>query len=276
MIRHQVRADDTIEGISVQYGIQISHLKRLNRIWRSSEIAVRDHLYIPLRMCSPTYSIAYIEFVNRIHSEADNGAKVELRPIDLIEVVLEPAGGWAPEGLAPDIAPTTHRPRWPLLPGVGGKCQLDGCGVLDFLPVVCDACRKQFCATHGCAAAHQCSAPSRSSDSVVASQQLGRQQASTPVSVYTHPQRTGPKDARPSAKRELTAEQALALEAHQLLRARVGQKATIRISEPRKSPKIELMRLKAKATGNPSIDVDDRIYLCIKHKTKSLVVFEAK
>ncbi|KAJ1824028.1 hypothetical protein LPJ60_001101 [Coemansia sp. RSA 2675] len=97
------------------------------------------------------------------------------------------------------------------LPGVGGKCQLDGCGVLDFLPV-----------------------------------------------------------------RELTAEQALALEAHQLLSARVGQKATIRISEPRKSPKIELMRLKAKATGNPSIDVDDRIYLCIKHKTKSLVVFEAK
>ncbi|KAJ2064808.1 hypothetical protein GGI17_000784 [Coemansia sp. S146] len=36
------------------------------------------------------------------------------------------------------------------------------------------------------------------------------------------------------------------------------------------------MRLKAKATGNASVDMNDRIYLCVKHKTKSIAVFEAK
>ncbi|KAJ2449604.1 hypothetical protein GGF42_004721 [Coemansia sp. RSA 2424] len=117
MVRHLVREDDTIEGIAVQYGIQVSHLKRLNRIWQASEIAVRDFLYIPLRMCSPTYTIAYIEFVNRVHSESevDTTTQSKLLPIDLIEVVLEPAGSKAAEPSALDPASATHKSRWPMV-----------------------------------------------------------------------------------------------------------------------------------------------------------------
>ncbi|KAJ2028449.1 spindle assembly checkpoint kinase, partial [Coemansia sp. S3946] len=106
--------------------------------------------------------------------------------------------------------------------------------------------------------------------------QQHQQQTSTPASVYTHPARTGPKDVRPVTRRELTADQRSALESHRQNSARVAQKATIRITEPRVSPKIELMRLKAKATGNASIEMNDRVYLSIKHKTKSIAVFEAK
>ncbi|KAJ2409874.1 hypothetical protein GGF41_006540 [Coemansia sp. RSA 2531] len=160
------------------------------------------------------------------------------------------------------------------LPGVGSRCQFDGCGVLDFLPVVCNTCCKQFCAAHGCAAAHNCNASTPSSISMVCQQH--QQQTSTPVSVYTHPARMGPKDVRPVTRRELTADQRSALESHRQNSARIAQKATIRITEPRVSPKIELMRLKAKATGNASIEMNDRVYLSIKHNTKSIAVFEAK
>ncbi|KAJ2779318.1 spindle assembly checkpoint kinase [Coemansia interrupta] len=41
----------------------------------------------------------------------------------------------------------------------------------------------------------------------------------------------------------------------------------------RVSPKIELMRLKAKAKGNSSIAMEDRIYLCINWKAKSITTF---
>ncbi|KAJ2743455.1 zinc finger, AN1-type domain [Coemansia sp. BCRC 34301] len=156
------------------------------------------------------------------------------------------------------------------LPNVGSRCQYDGCGVLDFLPVVCDACRKQFCAVHGCATAHACDASLQKGVSVPA-----QQQAKTPVSVYTHPVRIGPKDVRPLPKRKLTADQQLALEAHRQSSVGVERVATRQAREPRVSSKVELMRLKAKSVGNASIDMDDRIYLRVKHKTKSIAVYEA-
>ncbi|KAI7825782.1 hypothetical protein BX661DRAFT_184157 [Kickxella alabastrina] len=83
-----------LRGISVQYGIQISQLKRLNRIWNSSDIATRDYLYIPLRMCSPKFSVAYIEYANAAHQpemEIRHGPGISTPYIDLIEVALDPA-----------------------------------------------------------------------------------------------------------------------------------------------------------------------------------------
>ncbi|KAJ2842018.1 hypothetical protein J3B02_005705, partial [Coemansia erecta] len=44
MIRHHISPTDTLEGTSVQYGISVSQIKRLNRIWHPSEISIRDHL----------------------------------------------------------------------------------------------------------------------------------------------------------------------------------------------------------------------------------------
>ncbi|KAJ1897622.1 hypothetical protein LPJ66_003255 [Kickxella alabastrina] len=116
MIRHRILACETLEGISVQYGIQISQLKRLNRIWNSSDIATRDHLYIPLRMCSPKFSVAYIEYANAAHQpemEIRHGPGTSPPYIDLIEVALDPAPCLSPpEHLSGPVHLHPARKQW--------------------------------------------------------------------------------------------------------------------------------------------------------------------
>ncbi|VDM09994.1 unnamed protein product [Wuchereria bancrofti] len=41
-------------------------------------------------------------------------------------------------------------------PGFGRHCNFDGCNLLDFLPIRCDACKKDFCASHYSYDAHGC------------------------------------------------------------------------------------------------------------------------
>ncbi|KAJ2910676.1 hypothetical protein GGI21_000635 [Coemansia aciculifera] len=112
-----VKSDSDFEPPTLNEAIlshPISHLKRLNRIWLPSEIAIRNFLYIPLRMCSPTYTISYIDFVNRVHNESGvDTAQSKTLPIDLIEVVLEPVDGMAPESVMLDRTYATHGSNWP-------------------------------------------------------------------------------------------------------------------------------------------------------------------
>ncbi|KAJ2487328.1 spindle assembly checkpoint kinase, partial [Coemansia sp. RSA 2320] len=254
MIRHRIRATDSIESISVQYGIPISHLRRLNRIWQPNEIATRDHLYLPLRLCSPNYSIAYIEFNNRMHSEAArNRAQSELLPIDLVDVSLDPVKSPEHDSPMQGSVSATHKQLWPLIyyrdierlwsslkSATGAK-----------LTVVAGLVQ----------------VPSH----------VGGGVATTPVSVYTRPARTGPKDVRTTSNRALTAEKQLALDIHKQNSAITGcTPAAKKAKEPRISPKIELMRLKAKASGNANTDINDRMYMLVRHQQKSIAVFEAK
>ncbi|KAJ1801458.1 hypothetical protein LPJ59_000254 [Coemansia sp. RSA 2399] len=120
MIRHGVQAPDSLESLSVHYGISVSHLKRLNRLWHASEIATRDYMYLPLRMCHPRYTVAYIEFVNsRYKDEITHGTHPTVRPIDLVEVVL--AHGTTGESghnsttEDPDRSHPAHKHPWPLI-----------------------------------------------------------------------------------------------------------------------------------------------------------------
>ncbi|KAI8320062.1 hypothetical protein GQ54DRAFT_264209 [Martensiomyces pterosporus] len=118
MIQHHIRASDTLEGISIQYGTSISHLKRLNRLWQPNEISTREFLYIPLRMCSEKYSLAYIDYVNtRYKEERNSGMKPAVMPITIIEVLLDPAGRQPPAAPAYGC-PTNHRrnPSWAIVP----------------------------------------------------------------------------------------------------------------------------------------------------------------
>ncbi|KAM3723052.1 AN1-type zinc finger protein 2B [Dirofilaria immitis] len=41
-------------------------------------------------------------------------------------------------------------------PGFGRHCNFDGCNLLDFLPIQCDACKKDFCGSHFSYDAHCC------------------------------------------------------------------------------------------------------------------------
>ncbi|KAJ1995709.1 hypothetical protein GGI25_000685 [Coemansia spiralis] len=117
MIRHQVQESDTLERLSVHYGISVSHLKRLNRLWHSSEIATRDYLYIPLRMCHPRYTPAYVEFVNnRYKNETLREVDPNIKSIDLIEVVLDHIAAPSMESQSLDCLNHTHKHPWPLIP----------------------------------------------------------------------------------------------------------------------------------------------------------------
>ncbi|KAJ2721188.1 AN1-type zinc finger protein 1 [Coemansia sp. Benny D115] len=163
------------------------------------------------------------------------------------------------------------------LPHVGKNCDYESCGVLDFLPMHCGFCDRDFCSKHGGVIAHNCpNAPQRTVD---AAQRLPASTNDVPVSYYTHPPRTGPKDVRTESKKTLTGEQLAALESVKNDAAAGGagslaDKPAVRPTKPpRVSPKIELMRLKAKATGNSSMDMKDRLYMCVRWNTKSLVVF---
>ncbi|KAJ2844334.1 hypothetical protein IWW36_005228, partial [Coemansia brasiliensis] len=90
-----------------------------------------------------------------------------------------------------------------------------------------------------------------------------------PVSVYTHPDRTT-SQKHAQSKKTLSAEQHQALEA-------LKRTANKTVSRPKKqaavSPKIELMRLKSKATGNESINMADRLYLSVLWQDKAIAVF---
>ncbi|KAJ1646169.1 spindle assembly checkpoint kinase [Coemansia asiatica] len=162
---------------------------------------------------------------------------------------------------------------------VGNNCAFDGCNALDFLPMRCVHCGKSFCSKHGSVFSHSCpKAPERTtngkqpSGNSSSSSTVG---SSVPVSTYTHPARTGPKDIKADAKKTLTDEQQAAL---QTLRQNATNKISLKTSssKPRVLPKIELMRLKAKAKGNASIDINDRLYLNIRWKTKTISVFVNK
>ncbi|KAJ2607047.1 spindle assembly checkpoint kinase [Coemansia sp. RSA 1804] len=157
------------------------------------------------------------------------------------------------------------------LPDIGSHCAFDGCSRLDFLVVSCKFCQKQFCPEHGNIVTHRCPCVPESGGPSVSTK------GNVPITTYIRPDRGSATPVHNDTKKELSAEQAQAL--RQFKDANQGDKAAATkqpARPPRKSPKIELMRLKAKATGNASIDMNDRLYLCIEHKEKSISVFISK
>ncbi|KAJ2665670.1 spindle assembly checkpoint kinase [Coemansia sp. RSA 1200] len=263
MIRHSVEPSDSLESLSVHYGISVSHLKRLNRLWHGSEIATRSYLYIPLRMCHRKYTTEYVEFVNsRYKDEVVRGARPTVRPIDLVEIVLDH-----------ELMENTHvvLSKEMELPDIGNHCAFDGCSRLDFLVVSCKYCQKQFCPEHGNIVTHRCPCVPEGGDPSISTK------GNVPITTYTRPDRGSATPIHNDTKKELSAEQVQALRQFKNSNQRDKAAATKQPARPpQKSPKIELMRLKAKATGNSSIDMNDRLYLCIEHKEKSISVFISK
>ncbi|KAF8927664.1 hypothetical protein BGZ47_001996 [Haplosporangium gracile] len=52
VIIHQVTTTDTLAGIALNYGIQVSILKKSNKLWTNDSIYTRKYLYIPFEECS--------------------------------------------------------------------------------------------------------------------------------------------------------------------------------------------------------------------------------
>jgi len=52
VIVHEVKSSDTIAGVALFYGIEISILKKANKLWTNDSIHLRKFLYIPIDQCS--------------------------------------------------------------------------------------------------------------------------------------------------------------------------------------------------------------------------------
>ncbi|RIA95969.1 Carbohydrate-Binding Module Family 50 protein [Glomus cerebriforme] len=52
VIVHEVKPIDTIAGVALFYGIELSILKKANKLWTNDSIHLRKFLYIPIDQCS--------------------------------------------------------------------------------------------------------------------------------------------------------------------------------------------------------------------------------
>ncbi|KAJ2623688.1 hypothetical protein GGI26_002135 [Coemansia sp. RSA 1358] len=158
------------------------------------------------------------------------------------------------------------------LPDLGNQCAFEDCKQFDFLPFTCKYCQKQFCTIHGNIVVHNCPCAPQGDNKSPAEFSTN----SVPITYYTRPSRDSPERIHEEAKKKLSVEQVQALE--QL--KQIDRVEQIPAKRPKQSshisPKIELMRLKAKASGNVSIDMQDRLYLCVKSPSKSIALFVNK
>lgn len=55
LVKHTVSKTDTLQGIALKYGVTTEQIRRLNRLWASDSLFLREHLLIPLSTESPAY-----------------------------------------------------------------------------------------------------------------------------------------------------------------------------------------------------------------------------
>ncbi|XP_034183465.1 lysM peptidoglycan-binding domain-containing protein red [Osmia lignaria lignaria] len=53
LIKHTVSATDTLQGIALKYGVTTEQIRRVNRLWASDSLFLREHLLIPVSPESP-------------------------------------------------------------------------------------------------------------------------------------------------------------------------------------------------------------------------------
>ncbi|ORY07728.1 hypothetical protein K493DRAFT_310111 [Basidiobolus meristosporus CBS 931.73] len=51
-IVHKVTQADTIHGVALRYGIEVERLRRINKLWPTDPIQIRENIYLPSDLCS--------------------------------------------------------------------------------------------------------------------------------------------------------------------------------------------------------------------------------
>ncbi|KJE90944.1 hypothetical protein CAOG_02168 [Capsaspora owczarzaki ATCC 30864] len=52
-LTHLVSRGDTLQGISIKYGISIENLKRSNNLWNQNALMIKKSVAIPIKFCTP-------------------------------------------------------------------------------------------------------------------------------------------------------------------------------------------------------------------------------
>ncbi|XP_011160866.1 lysM and putative peptidoglycan-binding domain-containing protein 2 isoform X2 [Solenopsis invicta] len=53
LVKHTVSPTDTLQGIALKYGVTTEQIRRINRLWASDSLFLREHLLIPVSADSP-------------------------------------------------------------------------------------------------------------------------------------------------------------------------------------------------------------------------------
>ncbi|KYN01026.1 PREDICTED: lysM and putative peptidoglycan-binding domain-containing protein 2 isoform X1 [Cyphomyrmex costatus] len=53
LMKHTVCPTDTLQGIALKYGVTTEQIRRINRLWASDSLFLREHLLIPVSADSP-------------------------------------------------------------------------------------------------------------------------------------------------------------------------------------------------------------------------------
>ncbi|XP_011860516.1 PREDICTED: lysM and putative peptidoglycan-binding domain-containing protein 2 isoform X2 [Vollenhovia emeryi] len=53
LVKHTVCPADTLQGIALKYGVTTEQIRRINRLWASDSLFLREHLLIPVSADSP-------------------------------------------------------------------------------------------------------------------------------------------------------------------------------------------------------------------------------
>ncbi|XP_014210321.1 lysM and putative peptidoglycan-binding domain-containing protein 2 [Copidosoma floridanum] len=53
LVKHLVASTDTLQGIALKYGVTTEQIRRVNRLWASDSLFLREHLLIPISADSP-------------------------------------------------------------------------------------------------------------------------------------------------------------------------------------------------------------------------------
>ncbi|OAD61333.1 LysM and putative peptidoglycan-binding domain-containing protein 1 [Eufriesea mexicana] len=53
LLKHTVSKTDTLQGIALKYGVTTEQIRRVNRLWASDSLFLREHLLIPINPESP-------------------------------------------------------------------------------------------------------------------------------------------------------------------------------------------------------------------------------
>lgn len=190
----------------------------------------------------------------------------------------------------------------------GSHCSVQECSLLDFLPFTCTACLQIYCKEHRFSDAHNCSAWSKLDKTVIfckkcnqilQEEQLLSEHLESNCTIGIYLQQKSPECNLENCTnksfinckycnlsycilhRHLQDHKCKSLSSEKPTLTRVElpvvplSNITIK-KKSSKNPVIELMKLKAKATGDVKIPVADRVYFTISLPKKQVVMYFSK
>lgn len=77
--RHRVRGNETLQGISIKYGVTIEEIKRINKIWNDNDIYTTKVLVIPVVVGFEDCQMAVEDCLDKMMKPKKDQLKIEIK-----------------------------------------------------------------------------------------------------------------------------------------------------------------------------------------------------